>query len=106
MAKYFKKASQEELEHAQKFMEFQNKRGGKVVLQDIKKPAQDEWGTALDGMKTAQTLERQVNQALLDLHATADRHNDYQVCSIITFCLCKSLQEHTRSFQHAVSVDM
>ena len=71
----------EELGHAQKLMEYQNKRGGKVVLSDIKKPAKDEWGTALDGMKVAQQLERDVNQALLDLHAVSDSHNDYQVWS-------------------------
>lgn len=70
----------EEMGHAQKFMEFQNKRGGKVVLEDIKKPAQDAWGSALDGMRAAQTLEREVNQALLDLHAVSDRHGDFQVC--------------------------
>ncbi len=79
MAKFFKKSSMEELGHAQKLMEYQNKRGGKVVLSDIKKPAKDEWGTALDGMKMAQELERQVNKSLLDLHAISDSHNDYQV---------------------------
>jgi ferritin heavy chain len=82
-AKYFKKAAHEELEHAQKFMEYQNKRGGRVVLKDLKKPAKDEWGTALDAMKAAQELERTVNKALLDLHATSDKHNDYQVTTVL-----------------------
>ena len=35
-AKYFNKASEEEREHAEKLMKFQNQRGGRVVLQDIK----------------------------------------------------------------------
>ncbi|KTG33692.1 hypothetical protein cypCar_00001519 [Cyprinus carpio] len=35
-AKFFKKNSEEEREHAEKFMELQNKRGGRIVLQDIK----------------------------------------------------------------------
>ncbi len=35
-AKFFKKNSEEEREHAEKFMEFQNKRGGRILLQDIK----------------------------------------------------------------------
>lgn len=35
-AKFFKENSEEEREHAEKFMEFQNKRGGRIVLQDIK----------------------------------------------------------------------
>ena len=35
-AKYFSKASEEEREHAEKLMKFQNQRGGRIVLQDIK----------------------------------------------------------------------
>ena len=35
-AKYFAKASEEEREHAEKLMKYQNKRGGRIVLQDIK----------------------------------------------------------------------
>jgi len=34
--KYFKKMAEEENEHANKFMEYQNKRGGTIVLLDIK----------------------------------------------------------------------
>ena len=33
--RYFKDASDEERGHAQKFMKYQNKRGGRIVLQDI-----------------------------------------------------------------------
>lgn len=32
---FFKKSSDEEREHAEKFMKYQNKRGGRVVLQPI-----------------------------------------------------------------------
>jgi len=75
-AKYFKNAAKEEAEHAQKFMEFQNKRGGRVVLKDIKKPERDEWGSGLDGMKAALELEKQVNQSIIDLHALAGEKGD------------------------------
>ena len=33
---YFEDKSKEEREHADKFMTYQNKRGGRIVLQDIK----------------------------------------------------------------------
>lgn len=36
--KYFKEQSDEEREHAQKLMKFQNQRGGSVRLFDIRKP--------------------------------------------------------------------
>lgn len=82
-AEYFKKNAEEELEHAQKFMKFQNKRGGKIILYDIKKPEKDEWGRGIDAMYAALALERKVNQALLDLHAVGDKHNDYQMSDFI-----------------------
>lgn len=81
--KYFKKASDEEREHAQKLMKFQNQRGGRIVLQDVKKPEKEEWGTLLDAMQTAQTLEKHVNQSLLDLHQAAETHGDKQMCDWI-----------------------
>merc|ERR1712215_584396 len=70
-AKYFKTASAEEAEHAEKFMKFQNSRGGRVLLKEIPKPEQDEWGSPLDAMKAALELEKTVNQSIIDLHAVA-----------------------------------
>ncbi len=79
--KFFKKSGDEEKEHAEKLMNFQVKRGGKVILSDIKKPAREEWNGPLEAMQSALQLEREVNQDLLDLHAVADKNNDYQVWS-------------------------
>jgi len=82
--KYFKKASDEEREHAEKLMKFQNQRGGRIVLQDVKKPeGGDEWGCGLDAMQTALDLEKHVNQALFDLHAIAEKHGDAQMCDFL-----------------------
>ncbi|XP_038054255.1 soma ferritin-like [Patiria miniata] len=80
---YFKKASDEERDHAQMFMKFQNQRGGSIVLQDIKKPETDSWGSLMDAVNAALTLEKKVNQALLDLHKVADKNGDAQMCDWI-----------------------
>lgn len=82
-AAYFKHNSDEEREHAETFMKYLNKRGGKVVLQDVKRPEQDEWGTGLDGLQTALALELKVNQSLLNLHATGSTHNDAHLTDFI-----------------------
>lgn len=74
--KFFKKSSDEEREHAEKLMKFQNMRGGRVVLLAIEKPERDEWGSGLDAMTMALSLERNVNQTLIDLHKVASNHND------------------------------
>ncbi|KAK3770910.1 hypothetical protein RRG08_036509 [Elysia crispata] len=81
-AKYFKKASDEEREHAEKFMTYQNKRGGRIVLQDIKKPVFEEI-TCLKAMEIALSLEKEVNQSLLDLHKLCDGHDDAQMADFI-----------------------
>ncbi|XP_008559228.1 soma ferritin [Microplitis demolitor] len=73
---YFKQASDEEREHAMKFMTYQNKRGGSIVLTDIKSPEKMNWGSAKDAMTAALELEKQVNVSLLELHSLASSHND------------------------------
>nr|WP_150929228.1 ferritin [Acinetobacter baumannii]KAB1091695.1 hypothetical protein F6W77_19465 [Acinetobacter baumannii]MBO0619145.1 ferritin [Acinetobacter baumannii]MBO0672098.1 ferritin [Acinetobacter baumannii] len=80
---FFKKCSDEEREHAEKFMKYQNKRGGRIILQDIQKPVSDEWGNALAAMNVALKLEKTVNQALLDLHKIATDCNDPQMCDFL-----------------------
>jgi ferritin heavy chain len=81
--KFFKKASHEEREHAEKFMKYQNMRGGRIVLQDVQKPERDEWGTGLEAMQCALALEKRVNQSLLDLHKLADGHEDGQLTDFL-----------------------
>lgn len=45
-----------------KFLKYLNKRGGRIVLTDIKNPDKKEWGTAEEAMTAALELERQVNK--------------------------------------------
>jgi len=82
-AKFFKKSSDEERDHAQMFMEYQNKRGGRIVLQDVAKPPQDEWGTPTDAMETALELEKTVNQSILDMHVIAADKKDAHFCDFL-----------------------
>ncbi|XP_047656864.1 ferritin, middle subunit isoform X2 [Tachysurus fulvidraco] len=82
-AHFFKENSDEEREHADKFMSFQNKRGGRIFLQDVKKPERDEWGSGLEAMQCALKLEKTVNQALLDLHKLALDNGDAHMCDFL-----------------------
>jgi ferritin heavy chain len=81
--KYFSKASEEEREHAMKLMEYQNMRGGRIVLQPIDKPARDEWGSIQQAFEAALDLEKKVNRSLLDIHKIASDHNDAQFCDFL-----------------------
>uniref|UniRef100_UPI00398EE9C3 ferritin heavy chain, oocyte isoform-like n=1 Tax=Pristiophorus japonicus TaxID=55135 RepID=UPI00398EE9C3 len=75
-AEFFKEQSHEECEHAEKLMEFQNRRGGRIILVDIKKPEQDEWSNGLEAMQRALQMEKNVNQSLLDLHKLSTERTD------------------------------
>ncbi|XP_043955157.1 ferritin, middle subunit-like [Gambusia affinis] len=80
---FFKENSEEEREHAEKLLSFQNKRGGRIFLQDIKNPEKDEWGSGLEAMQCALQLEKNVNQALLDLHKLASDRVDPHLCDFL-----------------------
>ncbi|XP_007889758.2 ferritin heavy chain B [Callorhinchus milii] len=69
--------------HAEKLMKFQNRRGGRIVLKDIQKPEQDEWGNGLEAMQKALQLEKNINQSLLDLHKLAMEKNDPNLCDFL-----------------------
>ncbi|VDN15462.1 unnamed protein product [Dibothriocephalus latus] len=81
--KFFLKSSEEEREHALKLMKYQNKRGGRIVLQDIAKPAVTEWASGREAMETALKLEREVNESLLELHRIAQKNDDAQFCDFL-----------------------
>nr|XP_020444428.1 ferritin, liver middle subunit [Monopterus albus] len=95
-AHYFKECSDEEREHAEKLLSFQNKRGGRIFLQDIKKPERDEWGSGLEAMQCALQLEKKVNQALLDLHKLASDHTDPHMCDFLETHYLNEQVEHMK----------
>ncbi|XP_065423076.1 ferritin heavy chain A-like isoform X1 [Chrysemys picta bellii] len=73
MLQVLKEPSQEKREHAEKFLTYQNKRGGRIVLQDIQKPERDEWGNSQEALQ----LEKTLNQAL------ATEKNDPHLCDFL-----------------------
>ncbi|TKY47576.1 Ferritin-3 [Spatholobus suberectus] len=87
LAEFFKESSEEEREHAEKLMEYQNKRGGRVRLQSIVTPLSEfdheEKGDALYAMELALSLEKLTNEKLLNLHGVASKNNDVQLSDFI-----------------------
>ncbi|XP_039062733.1 ferritin-3, chloroplastic-like [Hibiscus syriacus] len=87
LSKFFKESNLEEREHAEKLMEYQNKRGGKVKLQSIFMPLTEfdhvEKGDTLYAMDLALSLEKLTNEKLLNLHRVAEQSNDVQLTDFI-----------------------
>lgn len=87
LAQYFRAASDEEREHAEKLMSYQNQRGGRVKLQSIVMPVMEfdhpEKGDALYAMELALALEKLTNEKLLQLHQAAADANDPQMTDFV-----------------------
>ncbi|KAJ4893333.1 hypothetical protein Rs2_20127 [Raphanus sativus] len=86
-ANFFKDSSVEERGHAEKFMEYQNKRGGRVKLQSILMPFSEfdheEKGDALYAMELALSLEKLTNEKLLKLQSVGVKNNDVQLVDFV-----------------------
>ena len=81
--KFFHESSEEEREHAERLMKFQNQRGGRILLHDIPKPVKQDWTSGLEAMEAALELEKTVNQSLLDLHGVATKNSDVQFADFL-----------------------
>lgn len=77
--KFFKESAEEEMEHAQRLMKYQNMRGGRVKLQQVMTPCKDEWGDGLQAMQDALKLEKEEYKSLLRLHEAAHGSDDPQL---------------------------
>ncbi|KAL1770923.1 ferritin light chain 1 [Sigmodon hispidus] len=73
---HFCELADKKREGADCLLKMQNKRGGCTLLQDVQKPSQDEWGKTLEAMEAALALEKNLNQALLDLHSLGSARTD------------------------------
>ncbi|EFB17817.1 hypothetical protein PANDA_021552, partial [Ailuropoda melanoleuca] len=82
-AQFFLRQFHEEIEHAEKLMQLQNQRGGRLCVRDTKKPDCNDWGSGLKAMQCALHLEKTVNQSLLDLHQLATDKNDAHLCDFL-----------------------
>ena len=84
IANYFKKASEEEREHAEKLMDYQTLRGGRVVFKGVKEIelSLEDHIRAKSHIKEAFCLalglEKTVNQSLLNIHRLASEKEDPQ----------------------------
>mmetsp|Transcript_12734 Transcript_12734/g.34207 ORF Transcript_12734/g.34207 Transcript_12734/m.34207 type:complete len:351 (+) Transcript_12734:103-1155(+) len=77
------KQSEEEREHAQKFIEYLNLRGGRYTPLPIQQPDVTEFGSALEAMEHALKMEINVNRALLKMHSVASEAGDAQFCDFL-----------------------
>ena len=88
IAEYFKDNSVEERDHAHKFMEYQNMRGGEVTLTTIPDVSLgymlcSNENDVLSSFRKALDMEQKVYESLLTLHKIGDECSDPQFCDFI-----------------------
>ncbi|KAK7815617.1 hypothetical protein U0070_006258 [Myodes glareolus] len=50
---------------------------------DVQKPSPDEWGKTQEAMEAALALEKNLNQALLDIHSLGSARTDPHLCDFL-----------------------
>ncbi|RUP49092.1 ferritin-like superfamily [Jimgerdemannia flammicorona] len=95
LAAFFRKQAQEESEHAQILINYQNTRGGRVVLNNVPQP-EAEWTSAKNAIEASLALEKDVNKSLLNLTALAQDQNDHHLDN---FLKTTFLDEQVRSIE-------
>ncbi|XP_057574670.1 ferritin heavy chain-like [Hippopotamus amphibius kiboko] len=92
-ARFFQRRSNDHRERAEGLMRLQNQRGGRVHFHDISKPVSYDWESGLQAMQGALSLEKDVNQSLLDLHQLATDKSDPQLCHFLqAHCLSRQVE--------------
>lgn len=91
-ARWLRVQSQEEIEHAMKFYDFINDRGGRVVLRTIEQPPA-EFDSLLDVFQAAYQNEQQVTGQIHDLYALALRENDYPSQEFLHWFIDEQVEE-------------
>lgn len=75
-AKYFKEASEREMDNANEFMSYINTRGGYLSYMDIQRPDVSRWTDGVDAFSYALGVEKMLNQELLNLVQLAETAED------------------------------
>ncbi len=91
-AKWMRRQSAEEQEHAMKFFDYLNDRGGSVALESISAPQAD-CKTPLDAFETALAQERNVTAQINALYETASAEKDYATMNFLGWFLEEQIEE-------------
>lgn len=85
---------QEELFHAMKFYDFVFERGGKVELQDIKKP-DAQWKSPLEAFKHVLEHEQHVTSLINDLADLSMKEKDHATLNFLQWFIAEQVEEES-----------
>ncbi|MGC9348319.1 MAG: ferritin [Anaerolineae bacterium] len=91
-AHWMREQAEEEQEHALKFFDFINERGGRVTLHAIDQPPAD-FGSPLNVFEETLSHEQKVTSLIHDLYALALEENDYASQVFLQWYVAEQVEE-------------
>lgn len=92
MSHWMKKQYKEEIEHAEKFMDYLYERGARVIIPDIAKP-KETYTDALEAFRTSYAHEQYVTSRIYKLVDLAVSEKDYATQSMLQWFVDEQLEE-------------
>ena len=92
MAHWMKKQYKEEVEHAEKFIDYLYERGARFIVPEIAKPKEN-YEDALDVFKTSYAHEQYVTSRIYKLVDMASAEKDYATLSMLKWFVDEQMEE-------------
>ncbi|KAG8508026.1 Ferritin light chain [Galemys pyrenaicus] len=80
---FFRELAEEKRKGSELLMKMQKLWSGCPLFKNEHRQSQDEWSSSVDAMEATLALEKNLNQALLDLHALGSAHADVRLCAFL-----------------------
>ncbi|XP_037368985.1 ferritin light chain-like [Talpa occidentalis] len=80
---FFRELAEEKCKDSELLLQMQKLWGARHLFQNQRSLTQGEWSGSVDAMEAALALEKNLNQALLDLHALGSAHADIPLCAFL-----------------------
>ncbi|XP_020779750.1 ferritin, lower subunit-like [Boleophthalmus pectinirostris] len=80
---FFLEQSVKERDQAEKLLDYQNMRGGRILLQTIPKPTREDWRGGLDAVSFSLDYQKSLNGCILDIHRRAGNNGDPHLCDFL-----------------------
>ena len=93
IANWFRVQFKEEQDHAEIFMNYVNRRGGRVILKPIAEVPVDGWETMADLFRDTLAHEQKVTAMINDLYALAEAERDYATRDMLNWFVSEQVEE-------------
>lgn len=96
-AKWFKAQAKEEVEHAEKFIDYLEEQGKKVLLSDIKAPSNEEYRDLREPLEIQLTHEEHVTALIYGIVAQAKEERDYGTERFLDWYVKEQVEEEANA---------